>query len=277
MVFDEVDDCPGRDPPAADVQLSFLWDITTVERPHVIEPGPNQYSLAPNDESHGGGFNYEERPKIFLGRRGYGPLRIAWDTNILIDYAKYGEHMWEDDQFEPPVEESRYLEVLIALNELMHLWMLRDIRIKMPFRQIDDARRRLDPEVWLLRAWQLEQFHVALSCVDLDKALAEGVRPFETLPEGSSNDDWDQSLVDEAIATGCHVFLTNDRRLKRRADRRARESFLAIVPSSELLDLLAEAGQLSLAAIGRYPLPDSHKWTHVMDAHSGGYPGNSPA
>jgi hypothetical protein len=143
----------------------------------------------------------------------------------------------------------------------------------MPLRQIDDARRRLDEKTLGLRIWQIEQFRAALSCVNLGTAIDEHVDAFETLPEESSNDDWDKTLVEEAIATGSHVFLTRDRRLKKRLGPIAHKSFVVVLTPTELLDYLIEANELSLAKYGQYILPDTHKYGHVMDAHEDGYPG----
>ena len=148
----------------------------------------------------------------------------------------------------------------------MNLWMLRDIRIRMPFRQIYDAKLRLESkpeEFWKkeieqfrktreIRLWQLEQFHSALSCISLDAEIDINVEPFATLDEESSNDDWDNSLLEEAIATGCHVFLTGDRKLKKRLDHMARDSYVAILPPTGLLDSLAQADELSIAKIGQF-------------------------
>jgi hypothetical protein len=282
LLPEDGDSCRTYNQPAG-TQLSLSWDTgppnkwkiqfyyTRMPDPAAI--GSNKYSLASNDTSEGGGFRYEACSQIFSGRRGYGALRVAWDTNILIDYAKYGQLMWETDEFDPPIQEDRYREELIALKEFMNLWMLRDIRIRMPFRQIGDAGRRLDDKTCGLRRWQLEQFHVALSCVSLDAEIDASVKPFEALPEESSHDDWDKSLVEEAIATGCHVFLTGDRRLKKRLVRAAGDSFVAILSPTEVLDFLAEAGELSLARIGQEVLPDTHKFTHIIGAHENGYPG----
>ena len=114
----------------------------------------------------------------------------------------------------------------------MNLWMLRDIRIRMPIRQIYDAKLRLESKprrIWErerekfrktqeIRLWQMEQFHSALSCISLDAEIDINVEPFAILPDESSNDDWDKSLLEEAIATGCHVFLTGDRKLKKRLE-----------------------------------------------------------
>jgi hypothetical protein len=120
---------------------------------------PNQYSLAPEDDGclEGGGFFYETCPEIFLRRSGYGPLRIAWGTNILIDYAEFGDLIWgpeddEDYEFNPPVSEANYRQELVALYTLVQLWMMRDIRVRAPQRQINDAQRELSESQWEIRA-----------------------------------------------------------------------------------------------------------------------------
>jgi len=88
--------------------------------------GKNEYSLASDNTSEGGGFQYEKCPEIFLGRRGYGALRVAWDTNILIDYTQYGSAIWEDGEFSPVIKDGRYRQELVALCELMYFWLIRD-------------------------------------------------------------------------------------------------------------------------------------------------------
>jgi hypothetical protein len=114
-------------------QLSFPFSVERVTaRTESNFSGPNPYSLSPSDDEflEGGGFFYEKCPEIFLGRSGYGPLRVAWDTNILIGYAEFGELMWADPDFDPPISEPRYREELIALDTLVQIWMWRDIRVR---------------------------------------------------------------------------------------------------------------------------------------------------
>ena len=227
------------------VQLSFPFEVQRV----APRPKPNHYSLAPEDEDcyEGGGFFYENCSEIFLDRYGYGPLRMAWDTNILSDYAEFGDLIWAaegDDEFNLPVTESRYRDELVALSDIMWLWTIRDIRVRVPDRQIHDARRGLDEAAWEVRERQLHHFLAALRCIELDKDIIENVPPFDPLPEGSSNDEWDESLVLEAIENGCHIFLTRDGRLRRRLQQRAREAFMVIVPPTELLQILAAADEL---------------------------------
>ncbi|HEX4811973.1 MAG TPA: hypothetical protein VFV66_04400 [Nonomuraea sp.] len=209
----------------------------------------------------GGGFLYENCPDVFLGRSGYGPLRVAWDTNILSDYADYGDLMWADD-FDPSVPDPNYHAELIALHALMEIWLMRDIRIKIPERQIHDARRGLDAATWKFRENQINEFLAALRCIELDVEIKNNVRAFDVLPEGSTNDDWDESLVLEAIETGCHVFLTGDKRLRRRLQKNAQAAFLVIMPPTELVAALDRTGDSGFG----YMLPDTHKWKHVMGA-----------
>jgi len=231
----------------------------------------NLFSAAVDVTSEGGGFQYENCPEIFLGRRGYGPLRIAWDSNILIDYAQYGSLMWEDDEFDPPVTERRYRGELLALCELMNMWMSRDIRIRMPARQTIDASNRLDPEVRELRLWQIQLFQAALRCIDLDADIEANVVPFAPLGRKATNDDWDRSLTEEAIANGCHVFLTGDRKLRKKLADIASDAFIDLFSPSELFDRLSHSGETLFARTGELLMPDNHKWSHVMDAHERGY------
>lgn len=246
-------------------QLSFPFRVQRVPRP----PEPNRYSLAPTDDEcpEGGGFFYENCPAVFLGRFGYGPLRVAWDTNILIDYAEYGDLIWRDgdSEFDPPIEEPRYRAELIAFDTLMQLWMMRDIRIRVFPRQIFDAQRAMDADQWELREVQLHHILASLTCIQLDKEVLGAVRPFEALDEDSTSAEWDASLVQEAIENGCHVFLTRDGGLRRRVSRSARESCMAIMSPAELQRALAAAGELGWGGAG-YVFPDNHKWLHLMKA-----------
>ena len=246
------------------IQLSFPFQVQRVQ----LTPEPNRNSLAPTDDPYleGGGFFYENCPEIFLGRIGYGPLRIAWDTNILIDYADFGDLMWEEDrEFDPPISEARYRDELVALDTIMQLWMMRDIRIRVPHRQIFDAQRELDEAEWELRERQVHHFLAALRCINLDTQILDNVQPFDALPEGSTSDEWDESLVLEAIETGCHAFLTRDSRLCRRLDRMARQSCLVIISPTNFRRALAAVGELGFGGDG-YVMPDNHKWLHFMKA-----------
>ena len=62
-------------------------------------------------------FVYDSAPSLFLGRRGHGPLEVVWDTNILIDYLKYGARIWEGEDFE--VSDEDYYAELEGLTQLI--------------------------------------------------------------------------------------------------------------------------------------------------------------
>ena len=84
-----------------------------------VPPATNRIPAGPD-------FEYERAPYLFLGRRGRGPLHIAWDTNLLIDYFQYGRALWnrEIDIGAP------YSDELEALQLVMSLWVIRDIRFR---------------------------------------------------------------------------------------------------------------------------------------------------
>lgn len=68
--------------------------------------GAHPRSLASVGESEGGAFRYAACPQLFFGRTGIGPLRVAMDTAILIDYGQYGNAIWASDEFSPSVPEG---------------------------------------------------------------------------------------------------------------------------------------------------------------------------
>jgi hypothetical protein len=80
------------------------------------------------------------------------------------------------------------------------------------------------------------------------------------LPEGA-----DRDLLAHAIEAGCHVFLTRDKLLQKRAQHIARY-WVAVLSPTGLLDVLATAGELRLTSAGDFLVPDSHKFVHVMGA-----------
>ncbi|TDB87048.1 hypothetical protein [Actinomadura sp. 7K534] len=225
---------------------------------------PNRFSLAAEDDEidDGGCFHYESLPDLFAGRIGFGPLRVFWDTNILIDFAKYGSLMWGDEEFPVVVDDPQHQDELLALYQLVQLWMMRDIRFKVSPRQLKDARRGLSADEWQRREYQILQINGALQCLNLDADIDESVH-YESLPLGSGNDAWDESLVGEAIDKGCHVFLTQDKRLRRRLHERASSSLVCIMAPSALIRTLIAAGEFGPGRYDSY-LPDSHKWTHLM-------------
>lgn len=88
-----------------------------------------------------------------LGRRGEGPLKVVWDTNVLIDYLQYDADLWEGEPLDAP---DGYLEELEGLALLITLWSLRDIRFHVLPESVTDAKRRLTEERIVARACAIE-------------------------------------------------------------------------------------------------------------------------
>ena len=90
-------------------------------------------------------FVYELGPQLFSGRHGSGPLRVALDTNLLIDYFQYGRVIWAGDSM-PELADGSYGEELEAFQIILALWVLRDIRFHVLRGSLSDARRLLSSE-----------------------------------------------------------------------------------------------------------------------------------
>lgn len=219
-------------------------------------------------------FVYEEGPDLFLGRTGRGPLRLAWDTNLLIDYFDHGEALWSGEALSGANE--RLNEDLEALQLVMGLWVLRDIHIVLVPGVASDARRQLTERRRRDRVRAFFEFARAISLVTgedtppprpplhlppsiLDAAL-------DRVPGGG-----DRMLVRQAVETGVHVFLTRDRRVLACAAA-FRPLGLAIVGPQDLLELLAACGAFCCMTEPRqlyWPFPDLQRVTHLARAVPG--------
>lgn len=230
--------------------------------------GPHPRSLASDEVTEGGAFRYEASPEIFFGREGAGPMRVAMDTSVLIDYAEFGEAIWSDEDFKPDVPDPGYRHELIALAEIMNLWAIRDMRLHVFDRQLTDCVRAMQDDRSALRERQIQQLQSALRClghdtVDMHPPAGHTWPPKPDLsgfPVGP-----DRELVSLAIEAGCHVFLTRDKLLLKRAEHVARY-WVAVVSPTGLLNAVAASGELGLTSGGEFLVPDSHKLVHVMDA-----------
>ena len=58
-----------------------MWDPSRPLRDDQVPVGPE--------------FVYDSASAIFEGRSGQGPLFIAWDTNLLLDYFNFGSSLWQ--------------------------------------------------------------------------------------------------------------------------------------------------------------------------------------
>ncbi|WP_255792038.1 type II toxin-antitoxin system VapC family toxin [Mycobacteroides abscessus] len=217
-------------------------------------------------------FMYEQGPQLFLGRRGRGALHIAWDTNLLIDYFEHGRALWEGESLSEllPGEHGEQLE---ALQIIVTLWVLRDIRFHILPRTITDSKRKeLSPERREQRLTAWREFCAAVRIVadedeyrgetlilprsELDRALAE-------VPAGN-----DRELVAAAVRNKVHVFLTRDRGVLR-AGKALRPFGLYITSPQDLLEDLACCGALSCLLQPEHlywPMPDQQRVAHLVSA-----------
>lgn len=220
-------------------------------------------------------FRYDDGPSLFLGRAGRGPLQVAWDTNLLIDYFAYGARLWEGDAL-PQAVAAEHGEELEGLQMLISLWVLRDIRFHILPGVIDDSKKKPLPPAERqrrLRAW--EQFCEALALVeDEEDGYGAPVPPagiadrelrdaLAHVPAGN-----DQALVKDALMTGMHVFMTCDKKVIK-----ARSYFepfgLLLASPLDLLEELGAAGALHCLFERQHlywPMPDQQRVSHLIQA-----------
>lgn len=203
----------------------------------------------------------------------HGPLVVALDSSVLIDLQQYGGHLLDDDEGLP---ESGYGEELVALGVVLNIWMLRDIRFIVTPTSLTDTRRSVTPAFLARRVPAVDAVARALAfqlgdweytapsyLVDLDLVGHE-----HGLPVGN-----DPTLVLEAQSVGAHVFLTRDKRLRRRVSLTGPR--LHVLAPSELADELVIAGATTMGggtcgdASCPYgdcllPAPDIGKWGPFM-------------
>lgn len=231
--------------------------------------------LAPDDDEpiyEGPHFLFEQNPELFLGRRGRGPLRIAWDTNLLIDYFEHGQALWDGEAL-PELVPADYGEELEGLQLVVTLWVMRDIRFYLPHRTLQDARKGLSAQQAADRQRAFDEFSAALSLVEWEEDERELpplilperqlARALEQLPEGA-----DRELVSEAVRSGAHVFMTRDRPLLK-AQAVMRPFGLLIASPLDVLEELCACGALHCLLAPRFaywPIPDLQRVTHLIRA-----------
>ena len=215
-------------------------------------------------------FDRSVLPAIFRDPTGWGPMRVAWDTNILIDFATYLA-VFPDGPFEPPagLAENK-TEELLALETFIEIWARRDIRLYLSGVQLHDGV--LTAERRASRENQLEQVAAAVECLHLEEfGRMHDFGP--TRPDLPADlDPLDAHVVSEALRLSCDVLLTRDRKVVQRAETIARLG-LQVMRPTQWLDAMAEADQLGLpGCIHGFWLPDSHKWGHLEAARAAAAP-----
>ncbi|MET9587660.1 hypothetical protein ABZY10_32130 [Streptomyces sp. NPDC006539] len=229
-------------------------------------------------------FEYASAPHIFLNRTGVGPLHVAWDTNILIDYLQFGRALWNDEALD--IENPQHAEQVDAIGQIIDPYFcFWDVRIHLFEEILDDAKRQLSIERRSDREHALERFARALMYADWsedDEGEPEPVdvrgwsgqdplfdtqavphilpslhqRLIDALPDGH-----DRILVNEAVERGIHLFLTQDRGILKAAPL-ARTVGLVLTSPVGLLQLFEEAGISPL----QFPMPDLARISKVIEA-----------
>lgn len=161
------------------------------------------------------GFCHEAVPRL-LPTNYHGPLVVALDSNILIDLQQHGSALFDDNE-DLGAHDPEYRAELFALNYLVNIWLMRDIRFIVTPRSYTDAKRpthrflsRRVPTIEALAdslAFQYEDWNLAAPSetevrIDADREIGLG-------------DSADRDLVLEAESVGAHVFLTRDVRLRK--------------------------------------------------------------
>jgi hypothetical protein len=220
----------------------------------------------------GPGFDYAFCPSLFAGREGYGPLEVVWDTNVLIDYFQYGRALWQGDSM-PDLGE--YGEELEALQLIVAVWVIREMRFHILPRVLVDAKRKLSEERFYERADALDNFVTALRLVGSEAddvgapnhgPLLKGNAGFRRVLSRIPAED--RPFVADAVELDAHVFLTRDRGVL--ACRQALRAFgLLIATPGDLLEQLSVAGALHCLLVPEtayWPLPDQARVTHLIRA-----------
>lgn len=221
----------------------------------------------------GPGFDYAACPHLFAGRRGYGPLDVVLDTNLLIDYFQHGRALWEGESLVGELGE--YGEELEALQLIVAVWVIRELRFHVLPRVLVDAKRKLSRERFAERANALENFAAALQLVG-SEVDEEPVSSHARSLNGNAGflrvlgrvPGEDRPFVADAVELDAHVFLTRDRGVL--ACRQALRPFgLLIASPGDLLEQLAASGALHCLMVpdaAYWPLPDQARVAHLIRA-----------
>ncbi|MEU5100634.1 hypothetical protein [Streptomyces sp. NPDC020996] len=229
-------------------------------------------------------FDYESAPSIFLNRSGSGPLHMAWDTNMLLDYLQFGRKLWNDEDLD--IANPKHAEQVESIGQIMDPYFcFWDIRIHLFEEILNDAKRELSIERRSSREHALERFARALMYVEWSEDDEEELvdsnddpigiqdslfdadsvpqirtsrhqRLIDALPNGH-----DRILVNEAVVRGMHVFLTQDRGILKAAHL-AKENGLVLTDPVGFLRLFEEAGISTL----QFPMPDLARVSKVIQA-----------
>jgi hypothetical protein len=221
------------------------------------------------------GFWYRVTPEIFLGRRGVGPLLLALDTGVLIEFVDALLELNEAALMQqPPLYGADWVnaERSEAITDVVQLWYHRDVRFLISDIYLVDSKkplsderlrvrhrviRELDFDCHGLRGGTEARLPFELSddvlaaitsdtvgcCVHPD--ATSGVESFPAPPSSVNWPTWirDKQLLADALQMGAHAFLTYDEQILKRAKAFERYGIKILAPFG-LLSLLDDAGEL---------------------------------
>lgn len=231
----------------------------------------------------GPGFCYEADPDLFRGAGSLldGPLLVALDSNIIFDLEKYGPAIL--DQEEVSGIDARLGIELLALGEIIDLWMMRDIRFIMVPRTREDFRRPPSADRMTERERTFQRIESALTFQVGDWEGSDSRFGGSRASTPSVDDiiggvsELDALMLRSAWDAGVDVFLTRDEKVLSTCGQAAAPMPLVASPST-LRDRLGALGD-DLMFLGMvdhadcqwsfgFPMGDTGKWVPLFEAMS---------
>lgn len=208
-------------------------------------------------------FTYDASPSVFGPRTGSGPLVAALDTNLLIHVEQSFEAVESDFGFGAWVDPAAWDGPVPSLRDLFKLWFWRDIRWYVSPLIGEDARKPLDLNRERRRRRMVEKLQADFAFRGAFEQAGDAVpqgwprRVHALLPQGH-----DRELVSDALAMGCHCFLTEDQGILRKRPDLAALGIMVLRPS-KLLHRLWDSGELAVERSAPGPLvPDLLSMSH---------------
>lgn len=165
----------------------------------------------------GPGFCYVANRDLYRGSGSLvdGPMLVGLDSNILFDLEKHGLALIEDEL--PDDLSDNELQELEGLQQVLDLWMVRDLRFIVVSRTRADFKRsptaarlaerdQLFSRIEATLAFQLDGWGEAAEGAAWDRLpSAEAHAAFERIPS-----ELDQLMVRSAWEAGVDIFVTRD-------------------------------------------------------------------
>lgn len=229
----------------------------------------------------GPGFCYESDRDLFRGAGSLndGPLLVALDSNIIFDLEEHGEAILELEDT-PGVDRS-LAEELLAVGQIIDVWMARDIRFIVVPRTRNDFRRAPSEERMRQREATFRRIELALTfqAGDWEDAGARfrGERPSSPAVDSLIElaPDLDALMLRSAWNAGVDVFLTRDVQVLRACGHAGAPLPLIVSPTGlrNRLDSLGNdllfLGMTDHAGCqwsGGLPIGDMGKWVPLFEA-----------